>query len=478
MPPVSNAQSGGGDLIELKNEINQLRGEFQRTIAEKEKKIEALERQVEALQRRTAGASQARNDESALDRAVGKLGEIQEASKRGGIASWPVGGATLRLMDISLDVMTTAGTSTERDESIEVLQGDGHDPKRRGFTLNQVELGFQGAVDPYLTGQAYIVFTEEGAELEEAYFKTSSLPYDLQLKGGYFLTEFGIINQTHPHAWEWIDQPIINSRLLGGDGTRGPGARLSWLTPLPWFSEVLLGMQNADSESMVSFLGTGHEHGHEHEGEDEHAIETTVGAGLWSNATSQVSMISKAGLTSAPIHRSARSTRRCPPRFASSCLWDLWDLLSPTSRGRGGSIGRSRKWGFSRCSGRITGLFRAVSASERWWPGRSFRKPRLLILDEPTKGIDLTAESRLLELLEELNRCEGLTVIFVAHDVNLAARCASHAALFGGGGVIAGPLSSVFTPENLERIYGIPMQIHRRAKGSAWVEIGRKGVEQ
>ena len=83
---------------------------------------------------------------------------------------------------------------------------------------------------------------------------SQSLPYGLQLKAGLFLTEFGIINPTHSHAWQWLDQPVIISRFFGGDGMRAPGARLSWLTPLPWYSEFLASVQNANGETMPSFL--------------------------------------------------------------------------------------------------------------------------------------------------------------------------------------------------------------------------------
>jgi hypothetical protein len=118
-----------------------------------------------------------------------------------------------------------------------------------------------GAVDPYLNGEAHIVYFvdpitgDSQVELEEAFFTTQKLPYGLQLKGGQFLSEFGIINPTHPHQWEWLDEPIINVRLFGPDGMRAPGARLAWLAPLPWFSEVLFSMQNANGSGMASFLG-------------------------------------------------------------------------------------------------------------------------------------------------------------------------------------------------------------------------------
>lgn len=174
------------------------------------------------------------------------------------------GGATprLRLVDLSLAVQAIGGTSTERDESIQNLQGGGHDPKQRGFTMPNAELAISGVVDPYFFGQANIItfIDDEGEtvlELEEAFIRTQALPYGLEVKAGQFFTEFGRQNQRHPHSWSWIDQPVIMSRVFGGDGMRGQGARVSVDLPLSWQSDVLFGMQNARGETMASFFGEG-----------------------------------------------------------------------------------------------------------------------------------------------------------------------------------------------------------------------------
>ncbi len=184
----------------------------------------------------------------------------KEGEPKRDILSYQAGGATLRLIDVSFDGLLAAGASTERDQQLQLLQGGGHDPRKRGFTVQNVELSFSGAVDPYLNAESHIVYFldpltgESKVELEEAFFTTQKLPYQLQLKGGQFFTEFGRINPQHPHQWDWQDQPIINTRLFGPDGMRGPGIRLSWLTPLPWFSELYFGVQNANGETMTSFL--------------------------------------------------------------------------------------------------------------------------------------------------------------------------------------------------------------------------------
>jgi len=173
----------------------------------------------------------------------------------------PTGTSRLKLMDISFISLFTAGASTASEGSIDKLHGGAHDPKRRGFTVQNLELSMQGAVDPSLNGEVHLIFQidkegESRLEVEEAFLTTRTLPYGLQIKAGTYFTEFGRLNTHHPHSWFFVDQPVINTRLLGGDGLRGPGGRLSWLTPLPWYAEFIAGVQNAFGETAFSFLST------------------------------------------------------------------------------------------------------------------------------------------------------------------------------------------------------------------------------
>ena len=82
------------------------------------------------------------------------------------------------------------------------------------------------------------------------------------------------------------------------------------------------------------------------------------------------------------------------------------------------------------------------------------REPRLLILDEPTNHLDPPAEDALLELLLDLNNTQGLAIMFVTHDLDVAARLASHVALFHDARVTSGEREDVLTEKNLARIYG------------------------
>jgi hypothetical protein len=250
----STAQQGSNEFDTLRKEIEELR----RLLTEKQKKLEDLERRIEAIQT-TVSEKKPAIQASASPEEKAPIPAKETEPKRD-LLSYRTGGATLRLMDVSFDGVFAAGASTLRDEPLQFLQGGGHDPRKRGFTVQNVELSFSGAVDPYLNAEAHIVHFldpltgESKVELEEAFFTTQKLPYGLQLKGGHFFTEFGRLNPQHPHQWDWQDQPVINTRLFGPDGMRGPGFRLSWLTPFPWFSELSFGMQNANGETMASFL--------------------------------------------------------------------------------------------------------------------------------------------------------------------------------------------------------------------------------
>ena len=151
------------------------------------------------------------------------------------------------------------GGSSLTDTELAGIQAGGHDPSRNGFTLQNLELIASGAVDPYFDARVNAVMLIDAAgdtvvELEEAFLRTRALPAGLQVKAGQYYTEFGRQNPQHPHQWAFVDQPVVLSRFFGGDGLRSSGARVAWLTPLPWFSELTLGAQNAAGETVTSFL--------------------------------------------------------------------------------------------------------------------------------------------------------------------------------------------------------------------------------
>ncbi len=59
-------------------------------------------------------------------------------------------------------------------------------------------------------------------------------------------------------------------------------------------------------------------------------------------------------------------------------------------------------------------------------------EPQILFADEPTGNLDTATGARVIELLFELNRAQGTTLVLVTHDLQLAARCARRVTLAGG----------------------------------------------
>ncbi len=82
---------------------------------------------------------------------------------------------------------------------------------------------------------------------------------------------------------------------------------------------------------------------------------------------------------------------------------------------------------------------------------------RVLFLDEPISSLDPRHQLRLLQAVRTLSREEGLAVLVVLHDVNLAARWCDRLLLLSNGCTVAhGTPVDVLTPPNLEIVYALP----------------------
>jgi cobalt/nickel transport system ATP-binding protein len=81
-------------------------------------------------------------------------------------------------------------------------------------------------------------------------------------------------------------------------------------------------------------------------------------------------------------------------------------------------------------------------------------RPRVLILDEPTAGLDPDGQERLLATLDELRR-SGTTVVMATHDVDLALRWADDAALLTPSGARTGPVATMLARTDLLQQAGL-----------------------
>ncbi|WP_251065358.1 ABC transporter ATP-binding protein [Streptomyces sp. ISL-44] len=84
----------------------------------------------------------------------------------------------------------------------------------------------------------------------------------------------------------------------------------------------------------------------------------------------------------------------------------------------------------------------------------------LLLLDEPTTYLDIQHQIDVLDLCAELHENQGRTLVAVLHDLNHAARYATHLIAMRGGEVVAeGPPGEVVTAELVERVFGLRCQV-------------------
>ena len=80
----------------------------------------------------------------------------------------------------------------------------------------------------------------------------------------------------------------------------------------------------------------------------------------------------------------------------------------------------------------------------------------ILLLDEPTTFLDVSHQVEVLDLLTDLNRDRGTTIVMVLHDMNLAARYADHVFAMRAGEVVAdGPPHAVMTSDLIREIFAL-----------------------
>jgi iron complex transport system ATP-binding protein len=84
----------------------------------------------------------------------------------------------------------------------------------------------------------------------------------------------------------------------------------------------------------------------------------------------------------------------------------------------------------------------------------------LLLLDEPTTFLDVSHQVEVLDLLTDLNRSLGTTIVLVLHDLNLAARYADHLIALADGRLhAAGTPEEVLTPETVHAVFGLRSEV-------------------
>jgi TolA-binding protein len=250
---------------QLQKQLQQMQENFERVQREQAAQISALTQKLAEMAKQQMDDAEKKKLETQLaaELATTMTNEPPPAFSKTWSPSAPitVARAGSAYMNMSFDTMMVAGGSTASDPSAQLQLGD-HDPQKNGFSLRNAEIALDGAVDPYFKGFANIVLkldnnNETDIELEEAYAQSTSLPANLQVKAGQFFAAFGRQNAQHPHTWAFVDAPIILNRAFGPDGLRNVGAQGSWLLPLPFYTELFLGVFDGQGSTTFGFRNPG-----------------------------------------------------------------------------------------------------------------------------------------------------------------------------------------------------------------------------
>ena len=94
------------------------------------------------------------------------------------------------------------------------------------------------------------------------------------------------------------------------------------------------------------------------------------------------------------------------------------------------------------------------------------QQPNILLLDEPTAALDLSHQIRLMDLMERLKTEQGVTIVMVSHDLNMAAMYADQLLLISKGRIARnGPPNQVIDYDLLEQVYGCKLVVDQSPLG-------------
>lgn len=84
-------------------------------------------------------------------------------------------------------------------------------------------------------------------------------------------------------------------------------------------------------------------------------------------------------------------------------------------------------------------------------------RPQVLLLDEPTSGVDRLAQEQVIELLADVRRERGIAILLVSHQLQLVRRAVREVLWVADGRVLRGPAAELLEPRSLDRLYaGMP----------------------
>lgn len=96
-------------------------------------------------------------------------------------------------------------------------------------------------------------------------------------------------------------------------------------------------------------------------------------------------------------------------------------------------------------------------------------RPRLLVMDEPLSHLDVRNQGAMVQLISDVARARGLTVLLIAHDVNLLLPHIDLVLYIAQGRLAIGKPSEIITSQRLTEIYSSPVEVLTDSRGRRFV---------
>jgi hypothetical protein len=140
----------------------------------------------------------------------------------------------------------------------------GHTTQNQGhFDFRSAELNLSAAIDPFANLYGVFNGTRDGVQVEEAFFMTTSLPWNMTIRGGRMFANFGRLPHWHDHELPFVNRVSSLNNFIGAEA-QADGLELMHLFKTPFFLQGTLGMYNkigADNNRLTETNGPGHSSG-------------------------------------------------------------------------------------------------------------------------------------------------------------------------------------------------------------------------
>jgi len=303
--PMTAYPSTESDIAELKAMFVEMKSDYERRIADLENRLAAAEKRAVQAEKKSETATERsvaakRQADKATQQVVALDQKVEAAPAPVSSEPTPKTSAVTSAsafnpqMSVILDgnyyhdglggegaalvgeaFQPEMGHGHEHEEEGHDDHGHEHGGMSNGFNFREAEFWFSATVDPYFDANAMVVVDGDGnVDLEEAWFQTRNLPHGLKVKGGKFLSDFGYINNQHPHQWDFADQNLAYLNLLGDHGLQETGLQLTWLPETPVYTLFGVEVGQGDQERFGVTL--------DDEEQDEFGLDSTDdGPRLW-----------------------------------------------------------------------------------------------------------------------------------------------------------------------------------------------------